>query len=104
MATFQDTRAVDRRNPTTCAIMSLIRRGWAGRSAFGYVAHLFAAGDFASIKAVAADTRASVAPEYALIFAALALSTIGWLGAAEVMVELVYPQVACTLDDVCMGR
>jgi Flp pilus assembly pilin Flp len=48
--------------------------------------------------------RGSVSTEYALAIAALALALAGWLGAAEAAVEYVWPQVACTLDDICMGR
>jgi hypothetical protein len=48
--------------------------------------------------------RGSVASEYALVIAALTLTVLGWLGVAEAAVEYLWPQVACTLDDICMGR
>lgn len=58
-------------NPTIGAIRTLLRRGWAGRSAFAYVCRLFEAQDFGAIRRLAHDQRGAVAVEFALIMAAV---------------------------------
>ena len=50
------------------------------------------------------DVRGSVAIENALILASLAAGMAAMLGLADVVTGVIWPHVACTLSDICMGR